>query len=37
VRSGGARTASGVPYMRRSDLIDPTSLLRQWSNNLPHD
>jgi murein DD-endopeptidase MepM/ murein hydrolase activator NlpD len=30
-----ARTASGVPYMRRRDLIDPTSRLNEWKNNLP--
>ncbi|MCU1268368.1 MAG: uncharacterized protein JWM21_4686 [Acidobacteria bacterium] len=30
-----ARTASGVPYMRRKDLIDPTAKLNQWKNNLP--
>ncbi|UQA57702.1 peptidoglycan-binding protein [Polyangium aurulentum] len=37
VRGGGAKTSSGVPYMRRSDLMDPTSYLKQWANNLPHD
>lgn len=29
-----ARTASGVPYMRRKDLIDPTAKLNEWKNNL---
>lgn len=29
-----ARTASGKPYMRRRDLIDPTSKLNVWKNNL---
>lgn len=28
------RTADGVPYMRRKDLIDPTSKLNEWKNNL---
>jgi len=36
-REGRATTAHGVPYQRRSDLIDPTSYLNQWANNLPHD
>jgi murein DD-endopeptidase MepM/ murein hydrolase activator NlpD len=30
-----ARTASGLPFMRRRDLIDPTSKLNVWKNNLP--
>jgi murein DD-endopeptidase MepM/ murein hydrolase activator NlpD len=30
-----ARTASGMPYMRRKDLIDPTAKLNEWQNNLP--
>jgi murein DD-endopeptidase MepM/ murein hydrolase activator NlpD len=25
----------GIPFFRRSDLIDPTSYLNQWKNNLP--
>lgn len=29
-----ARTASGLPYMRRKDLIDPTAKLNVWKNNL---
>jgi murein DD-endopeptidase MepM/ murein hydrolase activator NlpD len=29
-----ARTASGLPFMRRRDLIDPTPKLNQWRNNL---
>jgi murein DD-endopeptidase MepM/ murein hydrolase activator NlpD len=30
-----ARTASGMPFMRRRDLIDPTPKLNRWKNNLP--
>ena len=30
-----ARTSSGVPYMRRRDLIDPTSRLNTWKDKLP--
>jgi murein DD-endopeptidase MepM/ murein hydrolase activator NlpD len=26
---------NGVPFMRRKDLIDPTSRLNQWKTNLP--
>ncbi|TLD71711.1 hypothetical protein FEM03_06115 [Phragmitibacter flavus] len=33
--SVGARTAAGVPYLRRRDIIDPTPFLNQWKNNLP--
>jgi murein DD-endopeptidase MepM/ murein hydrolase activator NlpD len=29
-----AKAANGVPYMRRRDLIDPTSKLNVWQNNL---
>lgn len=29
-----ARTASGVPFWRRKDLIDPTPKLNVWKNNL---
>ena len=29
------RTAQGIPFMRRSDLIDPTPKLNQWKNNRP--
>jgi len=29
-----ARTASGVPFWRRKDLIDPTAKLNVWKNNL---
>jgi len=29
-----ARTANGVPFMRRKDLIDPTAKLNEWKNNL---
>jgi murein DD-endopeptidase MepM/ murein hydrolase activator NlpD len=29
-----ARSASGLPFMRRRDLIDPTPKLNQWRNNL---
>jgi murein DD-endopeptidase MepM/ murein hydrolase activator NlpD len=33
----GANSAirNGVPFMRRKDLIDPTSRLNQWKDNLP--
>lgn len=30
-----AKTANGVRFMRRRDLIDPTAKLNQWKNNLP--
>lgn len=29
------RRSDGVPFFRRMDLIDPTALLKQWSQNLP--
>jgi murein DD-endopeptidase MepM/ murein hydrolase activator NlpD len=29
------KRADGVPFFRRLDLIDPTSLLNQWKTNLP--
>jgi murein DD-endopeptidase MepM/ murein hydrolase activator NlpD len=29
------RKSDGVPFFRRMDLIDPTLLLKQWSQNLP--
>jgi murein DD-endopeptidase MepM/ murein hydrolase activator NlpD len=29
------KTADGIPYMRRSDLFDPTEKLNEWRNNLP--
>jgi murein DD-endopeptidase MepM/ murein hydrolase activator NlpD len=29
-----ARTSGGMPYMRRRDLMDPTSKLNEWQNNL---
>jgi murein DD-endopeptidase MepM/ murein hydrolase activator NlpD len=29
------RTAKGVPFMRRRDLIDPTANLNVWKNNRP--
>lgn len=29
------RTAKGVPFMRRRDLIDPTAKLNVWKNNRP--
>lgn len=29
------RKSDGIPFFRRMDLIDPTSLLKQWSQNLP--
>ena len=29
------RTAAGIPFMRRRDLIDPTEKLNEWRNNLP--
>jgi murein DD-endopeptidase MepM/ murein hydrolase activator NlpD len=29
------RTARGVPFMRRRDLIDPTAKLNEWKNKLP--
>ena len=31
----GSAIRSGVPFMRRKDLIDPTMKLNQWRNNLP--
>lgn len=30
-----ARTAAGIPYWRRKDLIDPTPKLNEWQHNLP--
>jgi hypothetical protein len=33
--SNTARTAAGVPFWRRKDLIDPTPKLNVWKNNLP--
>lgn len=30
------KTARGVPYMRRKDLIDPTPKLEEWKKNLPN-
>jgi murein DD-endopeptidase MepM/ murein hydrolase activator NlpD len=30
-----AKTAAGVPYMRRRDLIDPTAKLNEWKTRLP--
>lgn len=30
-----AKTASGIPFWRRKDLIDPTPKLNVWKNNLP--
>lgn len=33
--SATKKTADGVPFWRRRDLIDPTPLLNQWKNNLP--
>ena len=29
------KTANGIPYMRRRDLIDPTPKLNVWKDNLP--
>lgn len=29
------KRSDGIPFFRRSDLIDPTSYLNQWKNNLP--
>jgi murein DD-endopeptidase MepM/ murein hydrolase activator NlpD len=29
-----ARTSGGMPYMRRRDLMDPTSRLNEWQKNL---
>jgi murein DD-endopeptidase MepM/ murein hydrolase activator NlpD len=29
------KTASGIPFMRRRDLIDPTAKLNLWKNNRP--
>jgi murein DD-endopeptidase MepM/ murein hydrolase activator NlpD len=37
VRSGGAEREDGVPFQRRADLMDPTSYLKRWSSNLPHE
>jgi peptidoglycan hydrolase-like protein with peptidoglycan-binding domain len=37
VKHGGATRADGVPFQRRSDLMDPTHHLQTWSKNLPHD
>lgn len=33
--SASARTSSGVPFLRRKDLMDPTARLDVWKNNLP--
>lgn len=33
--SDSAKTADGIPFMRRKDLMDPTPLLDQWRSNLP--
>jgi murein DD-endopeptidase MepM/ murein hydrolase activator NlpD len=30
-----ARSASGLPFMRLRDLIDPTAKLAEWKNKLP--
>jgi murein DD-endopeptidase MepM/ murein hydrolase activator NlpD len=30
-----ARASDGRPFMRRKDLIDPTTRLNEWKNNLP--
>jgi murein DD-endopeptidase MepM/ murein hydrolase activator NlpD len=32
--NGDSAIKTGVPFMRRKDLIDPTSLLNQWKSNL---
>lgn len=29
------KRSDGIPFFRRSDLIDPTPFLNQWKNNLP--
>jgi hypothetical protein len=29
------KTANGVPFMRRRDLIDPTPKLNEWKHRLP--
>jgi murein DD-endopeptidase MepM/ murein hydrolase activator NlpD len=29
------KTANGIPFMRRRDLIDPTEKLNEWRNNRP--
>jgi hypothetical protein len=29
------RRSDGIPFMRRQDLIDPTSRLNQWQSQLP--
>ena len=29
------KRSDGVPFMRRTDLIDPTSRLNQWQSKLP--
>ena len=31
----GSAMRKGVPFMRRKDLIDPTTKLNQWQANLP--
>ena len=33
--AAGKRDRNGKPFMRRKDLIDPTSKLNKWKNNLP--
>jgi murein DD-endopeptidase MepM/ murein hydrolase activator NlpD len=30
-----AKTSNGRPFLRRRDLMDPTSKLNEWKNNLP--
>jgi murein DD-endopeptidase MepM/ murein hydrolase activator NlpD len=30
------KRSDGIPFMRRNDLIDPTSSLNQWQSQLPH-
>jgi murein DD-endopeptidase MepM/ murein hydrolase activator NlpD len=32
-----AKRKDGVPYKRRADLLDPTSYVNNWRNNLPVD
>jgi hypothetical protein len=29
------KNAKGVPFMRRADLIDPTSRLNEWKDKRP--
>lgn len=35
--AGGAKRADGVPFQRRSDLMNPAPHLNQWRNRLPKD